>query len=105
MKQLEPHHDSVGRFYDQVDEAVRLEAEDPIEYAITQRYLQRYIPDNVTVADVGVGGGQYSELLARRGCRLHLALDLVERTGTTAEGLGVTSHYLYIGRVVKQCAE
>jgi 2-polyprenyl-3-methyl-5-hydroxy-6-metoxy-1,4-benzoquinol methylase len=73
MQQLEPYHDFVGRFYDQIDEAVRLEAEDPIEYAITLRYLQRYIPDNVTVADVGVGGGQYSELLARRGCRLHLA--------------------------------
>ncbi len=27
-------------------------------------------------------------------------LDLVERTGTTPEGLGVTSHYLYIGRKV-----
>jgi SAM-dependent methyltransferase len=26
----------------------------------------------MTVADVGVGGGQYSKLLARRGCRLHL---------------------------------
>ena len=25
-------------------------------------------------------------------------LDLVERTGVTSEGLGVTSHYLYIGR-------
>ncbi|TMC25754.1 MAG: hypothetical protein E6J36_04170 [Chloroflexi bacterium] len=73
MKQLEPHHDYVGRFYDQIDAAVRLEAEDPIEYAITLRYLQRYISDNVTVADVGGCGGQYSELLARRGCRLHLA--------------------------------
>ena len=69
MKQLEPHHDYVGRFYDQIDEGVRLEAEDPIEYAITLRYLQRYISDNVTVADVGGCGGQYSELLARRGCR------------------------------------
>jgi SAM-dependent methyltransferase len=73
MKPLESQHDSVGRFYDQQDEAARLEAEDPIEYAITLRYMQRYIPDNVTVADVGVGGGQYSERLARRGCHLHLA--------------------------------
>jgi len=73
FRYLEPSHDDVGRFYDQIDEAIRLEAEDPIEYAITLRYLQRYIPDPVTVADVGVGGGQYSELLARRGCRLHLA--------------------------------
>jgi len=69
MKHLEPYYDAVGRFYDQIDEAMRLETEDPIEYAITLRYLQRYIPDPVIVADVGVGGGQYSELLARRGCR------------------------------------
>lgn len=78
MKHLEPYHDDVGRFYDQIDEASRLEDEDPIEYAITLRYIQRYIPDNVTVADVGVGGGQYSELLARRGCRLQLA-DISQR--------------------------
>jgi len=25
-------------------------------------------------------------------------LDLIERTGTTPEGLGATSHYLFIGR-------
>jgi len=31
-------------------------------------------------------------------------LDLLERTGTTSEGLGVTSHYLYIGRSAKPCA-
>ena len=73
MKPLEPHHDAVGHFYDQINEAIRLEAEDPIEYAITLRYLQCYISQGVTIADVGVGGGQYSELLARRGCRLHLA--------------------------------
>lgn len=78
MKPQESHHDSVGRFYDHIDEASRLETEDPIEYAITLRYLQRYIPDPVTVADVGVGGGQYSELLARRGCRLHL-VDISQR--------------------------
>jgi ubiquinone/menaquinone biosynthesis C-methylase UbiE len=57
MKHLESSHDDVGRLYDQIDEAIRLEVEDPIEYAITLRYLQRYIPEGVTVADVGVGGG------------------------------------------------
>jgi hypothetical protein len=29
-------------------------------------------------------------------------LDLVERTGTTPEGLGITDHFLYIGRAVKR---
>src|SRR5207248_1265238 len=65
MKQLEPHHDYVGRFYDQIDAAVRLEAEDPIEYAITQRYIS----DNITVAAVGVAGRQYRDLLTLRRCR------------------------------------
>jgi len=72
MDGLTPHHDRVGREYDENDEAARLDREDPIEYAITTRYLQRYVPDGATVADIGVGGGQYSELLARRGCRVHL---------------------------------
>lgn len=31
-------------------------------------------------------------------------LDLVERTGTTLEGLGATSHYLFIGRVAEKQA-
>lgn len=78
MKPLDAHHEAVGRLYDHYNEANRLENEDPIEYAITLRYLQRSIPGPITVADVGVGGGQYSELLARRGCRLHL-VDVSER--------------------------
>lgn len=94
MKRWESYYDYVGSFFDQIDEATRLETEDPIEYAITLRYLQRYIPEGVTVADVGVGGGQYSELLARRGCRLHLA-DVSQRlldatvARLDAAGLGI----------------
>ena len=41
-------------------------------YAITKRYLLRYIPKGATIADVGVGVGHYSELLARRGSNVHL---------------------------------
>jgi len=29
-------------------------------------------------------------------------LDLIERTGTTPEGLGATSHYLFIGRRMEE---
>jgi SAM-dependent methyltransferase len=50
----------------------------PVEYAITTRYLERYIAAGATVADVGVGGGYYAELLARRGCSLFL-VDVSER--------------------------
>jgi ubiquinone/menaquinone biosynthesis C-methylase UbiE len=53
-------------------EAARLEQFGPVEYAITKRYLARYFPDGVTVADVGVGVGHYAEFLSRRGCRVHL---------------------------------
>ena len=72
MSQLTPHHDRVGHEYNINNEAARLDDEDPIEYAITARYLQRYVPEGVIVADIGAGGGHYSELLARRGCRVHL---------------------------------
>jgi len=73
MHQLSWHHDSIGREYDTNREETRLERDDPIEYAITLRYLRRHVPDRATIADIGVGGGQYSEALARRDCRVHLA--------------------------------
>ena len=66
----------VGRYYDEVifeAERVRLQRDFPVELAITRRRLERHIPDGATVAEIGVGGAVYSELLARRGCRLHLA--------------------------------
>jgi ubiquinone/menaquinone biosynthesis C-methylase UbiE len=71
------HDDSaeVGRYYDDVIfeiELDRLTRLSPIEFAMTTRYLDRYLPPHATVAEIGVGGGQYSELLAARGCRLHL---------------------------------
>jgi len=83
MDGLTAYHDRVGREYDENDEAARFDREDPIEYAITTRYLQRYVPDGATVADIGVGGGQYSELLARRDCRVHL-VDVSQRLLDTA---------------------
>jgi SAM-dependent methyltransferase len=65
---------AVARHYDQhpQSEAARLERFFPIEYAITLRYLARFVPEGAAVAEVGVGAGHYSEFLARRGCRLHL---------------------------------
>jgi len=65
----------VGRYYDDVifeSELARLETLFPVEYAITARHLRRWVANDSTVAEVGVGGGAYSELLAGRGCRLHL---------------------------------
>ncbi len=59
-------------------EAVRLEEFFPVEYAITLRYLDRFIPRNCRVADVGAGAGHYAEFLARRGCTIEL-VDVSER--------------------------
>ena len=62
--------DKVGRHYDKICEleVSRLETWSPVEYGITLRYLKRYVPDSIVVAEIGVGGGHYSESLARRGC-------------------------------------
>lgn len=81
MSVLNESEARVGRYYDEVifeAETRRLEQLFPVELAITARQLARRIPDGATVAEVGVGGGQYSELLARRGCRLHL-VDVSQR--------------------------
>lgn len=62
------------RHYDRIVEAerARLEQYSPVEFAITRRYLERYVPEGSEVADLGVGVGHYAEFLARRGCRVHL---------------------------------
>jgi len=81
MRELNEQEESVGRYYDEVifdAEITRLKEIFPVEYAITARHLRRWIPDGAAVAEIGVGGGLYSELLARRGCRLHL-VDVSEK--------------------------
>jgi hypothetical protein len=80
--ELARHHELAGQSYDADlpedagnginHEMVRLEKYAPVEYAITKRYLLRYIPGGATAADVGVGVGHYSELLASRGSKVHL---------------------------------
>jgi len=55
----------------------------PVEFEITARQLERLIPERSIVAEIGVGGAFYTELLARRGCRLHL-VDVSARLLDTA---------------------
>ena len=56
----------------------RLTEHCPVEFAITKRFLDRWILSGALVAEVGVGVGHYSEHLAARGCRIHL-VDIAER--------------------------
>ena len=53
-------------------ELVRLPQDCPVELAVTLRWLGRVANAGDTVAEIGVGGGHYTEFLARVGCRLHL---------------------------------
>lgn len=86
--ELVRHHQLIGECYNaELPENVlnginhereRLEKFAPVEFAITKRYLLRYISADATIVDVGVGVGHYSELLASCGSRVHL-VDVAER--------------------------
>jgi len=81
------NEESVARYYDTdifEAEVVRLTRDSPVERAITVRWLERLAPANAAVAEIGVGGGVYSEFLARRGCRLRL-VDVSARLLEAAE--------------------
>ncbi len=80
--------ESVGSYYDTAifeAELVRLTRDSPVERAITLRWLERLVPPETEVAEIGVGGGIYSECLARKGCRLRL-VDVSARLLEAAEG-------------------
>jgi SAM-dependent methyltransferase len=59
-------------------ETTRLSTLCPVEFAVTKRLLDRWIPQGATVAEIGVGVGHYSEHLAERGCHIHL-VDVSQR--------------------------
>lgn len=85
MRRLTENEELVGRHYNDVIfeyESLRSKI-CPVEFEITARQLERLIPERSLVAEIGVGGGFYTELLARRGCRLHL-VDVSARLLDTA---------------------
>ena len=90
MPQFSEDEANVARHYDQTvfgDELARLPAECPVELLITQRWLGRVAKPGDLVAEIGVGGGHYTEFLARRGCRLHLMDVSARLLNTVAEKL------------------
>jgi ubiquinone/menaquinone biosynthesis C-methylase UbiE len=86
MSQRDEQQERVARHYDSTSdfESARLANQFPVEFAVTARCLGRWVPDGAVVADVGVGGGHYAELLARRGCRVHL-VDVSQKMLDAAE--------------------
>ena len=91
---------AVGEHYDRAAydfERTRLEETHPVERAMTERYLRRFVPEGSVVADIGVGAGHYDELLARRACRLFLvdvSQRLLEAACTRLESCGLRDHVL-----------
>ncbi|MGD0225543.1 MAG: methyltransferase domain-containing protein [Terriglobia bacterium] len=66
-------------------EQVRLPEDCPVELGVTLRWLGRMAKAGDVVVEIGVGGGHYTEFLAKVDCRLHLVdvsarlLDAVEK--------------------------
>jgi len=85
MRRLTETEELVGQHYnDAVFEFELMRSKYcPVEFEITARLLERLIPERSIVAEIGVGGAFYTELLARRGCRLHL-VDVSARLLDTA---------------------
>jgi SAM-dependent methyltransferase len=81
MSHFSEEESNVARHYNEAffdEELVRLPQECPVELAVTRRWLRRVAKAGNVVAEVGVGGGHYTEFLARLGCGLHL-VDVSER--------------------------
>jgi ubiquinone/menaquinone biosynthesis C-methylase UbiE len=93
MTELSDQDAAVASHYDNVIldyELGRLSRDCPVEYASTIRYLATYVLPGSVVAEVGVGGGAYTQFLARRGCRLYLADVSQKLLATTTERLRVS---------------
>jgi S-adenosylmethionine-dependent methyltransferase len=67
----------VESYYEEYDEWSRLERH-RMEFEVTRRYLEKYIPQNSRVLDIGGGPGRYSIYLASQGHKVTL-LDLTKK--------------------------
>lgn len=69
----------VSQFYDRADEDGRLirTRHGQLEYAVTMRYIHRFLSPGASVLEVGAGTGRYSVALAKEGMRV-TAVELVE---------------------------
>jgi len=73
--QFSEEETKVARHYNETAfeaELVRLPHDCPVELAVTRRWLGRVAKPGDVAAEIGVGGGHYTEFLASTGCQLHL---------------------------------
>ncbi len=103
MSALTEQEEFIGRHYDgQVfDYEINRARLCPVEFALTARQMDRLIPAGASVAEIGVGGGFYSELLAKRGCRLHLvdvSARLLEAVSARLEAAGLKDRVVGVDR-------
>ena len=128
MAQFNEEESRVARHYDEAAfeaEQVRLPQDCPVELGVTRRWLTRVAKAGDVVAEIGVGGGHYTEFLALfegqfakvaflgvesftaawqeifgdlPAAEKEIWLNLVEETGQTPEGIGQSDHFLFVGR-------
>ena len=87
MAQFSEEESNVARHYNETAfeaELGRLPQDCPVELAVTRRWLGRAAKAGDVAAEIGLGGGHYTEFLARMGCRLHL-VDVSARLLDAAE--------------------
>jgi 2-polyprenyl-3-methyl-5-hydroxy-6-metoxy-1,4-benzoquinol methylase len=74
----------------------------PVDYAITVRHLRRRFRDATTVIEVGVGGGLYSEMLARQGhqlCLVDVSAKLLDAAVERLRACGLEKQVISVERV------
>src|SRR5262245_3551650 len=105
VRVLSEREEDVGRYYDESlfdAEVTRLKGFFPVEYSITVRRLRRRLRDATTVIEVGVGGGLYSETLARRGhqlCLVDVSAKLLDAAVERLRACGLEKQVISVERV------
>ena len=70
----------INAFYDGYREDIRLEKSrhGQLEYLTTMHYINKLIPANASILEIGAGTGRYSIALAKEGYQV-TAIELAER--------------------------